>query len=94
MSPDSLAPAEAPARPSYIAPLLHTLSFLLLLGFLAALDVQHAQNAQHLQDAGSTQATVSTSRFSAYICFQFSTNGESPPGLGLESFSTAYACAI
>ena len=59
MSPDSLAPAEAPARPSYIAPLWHTLSFLLLLGFLAALDAQHAQNAQHLQDAGSAQATVS-----------------------------------
>jgi hypothetical protein len=52
MPSDSSTPAAALARRSFIAPLWHTFSFLLLLGFLAILDARHA----HI--SGSSQPTA------------------------------------
>jgi membrane protease YdiL (CAAX protease family) len=58
MASDSTASPVAPARPSLIAPLWHTFSFLLLLAFLAVLDAQHAHKAQTTQDAGPAQTAA------------------------------------
>jgi membrane protease YdiL (CAAX protease family) len=51
MPADSTAPADAPARRSFIAPLWHTFSILLIFGYFSFRDAQHAQNAVSSQAA-------------------------------------------
>ena len=52
MPSDSSTRSAAPARRSFIAPLWHTFSILLIYGYFSFKDAQHAQNA------GSSQAVV------------------------------------
>lgn len=55
MPSDSTTPPATSARPSYIAPLWHTFSILLIFGYFSLRDAQHAQSA------GSTQALATHS---------------------------------
>jgi CAAX protease family protein len=58
MASDSSVPAVAPARASFIAPLWHTFSILLVFGFFSFLDAHHAQKAASSQAAAPHAAVL------------------------------------
>jgi Type II CAAX prenyl endopeptidase Rce1-like len=58
MPSDSTAPAAAPARAPFIAPLWHTFSILLIFGFFSFLDAHHAQKVASSQAAAPHSAVL------------------------------------
>jgi hypothetical protein len=58
MPPDSNAPSTAQARRSFIAPLWHTFSILLIFGYFSFKDAQHAQSAAPAEAAARHAAVL------------------------------------